>query len=272
MAYGHKNFGWFCHQQNNVSEIRFTKFKETLNNHGLPSPKRFVGKKTQNQQQAEEWLEGLDRPCALFAYNDNAAAWLMNICLSAGYRIPEDFAILGVDNNPLICDYLPVPLSSVNHDHERIGYEGALLLDRIINGKASPIAVQYINPNGITLRASTDALAVSDPIIREALLWMQEHLREPIGTNEIAEVFGLSRRSLEMRFQAALKTSIHKKLVELRLKEAERMLCGTDRKIEDIAALTGFCHAPHLCRAFKKEFGCSPLAYRKAHPQKFDAV
>ncbi|VGO20468.1 AraC family transcriptional regulator [Pontiella sulfatireligans] len=264
ISYGHKNFGWFCHRNNTVAETRFNSFKKELKKNDLSVPKQLVGKKTQDQHSVEQWLSGLDTPCALFAYNDNAAAWLMNICLSAGFRVPEDFAIVGVDNNPLICDYLPVPLSSVNHDHERIGYEGALLLDQIINGKASPLAVQYINPNGITLRASTDALAVSDPLIRDALLWIQQHLREPIGTNEIANIFDISRRNLEMRFQKTLNTSVHKKVVELRLKQAEHLLCKTTRKIEDIAALTGFCHAPHLCRAFKQQYRQPPLAYRKS--------
>ena len=142
ISYGHKNFAWFCHQQNPIAETRYWRYKDELNEHGLPTPKRLVGKKTQNQNHVEAWLSSLEKPTALFAYNDNDASWLMNICLSAGYRIPEDFAILGVDNNPLICDYLPVPLSSINHDHERIGYEGAQLLDRIIRGKSSPLAVQ----------------------------------------------------------------------------------------------------------------------------------
>jgi LacI family transcriptional regulator len=124
--------------------------------------------------------------------------------------------------------------------------------------------IRLIEPTGVTLRDSTDMYAASDPIVHEAIEYMLSHLREPIGTSEISDVLGISRRNLEMRFQETLQCSIHKKLVEMRLKAAEQMLVTTDRKIEDIAALTGFCHAPHLCHALKKVHGISPREYRKS--------
>lgn len=185
--------------------------------------------------------------------------------MEVGYRVPEDFAILGVDNNQLICEHQPVPLSSINHDHERIGYEGAQLLAQIMNGIPPETGIIHIEPAGITQRASTDVLATNDPLVQKAMTYLVQNLRHPIGTPEIAEQLNVSRRNLEQRFQKELGSSIHKKLTELRLKKAEGMLNQSDQSVEAIAALTGFCHAPHLCRVFKKEYGLPPLAYRKAN-------
>jgi LacI family transcriptional regulator len=264
-AFGHRSFGWFCHQQNPVAEARFLSFKAELIKRGITAPSRLVGKRAQEPGKIEQWLSGMETPSALFAYNDSDAAWLMSNCMEAGYRVPEDFSILGVDNNLLICENQAVPLSSINHNHERIGYEGAQLLEQIMSGEKPNEEILYIEPTGVSLRASSDALAASDPLVRQAISYLLEHLREPIGTTEVAAAIGTSRRNLEIHFKKALGTSVHKKLVELRLKRAEALLLDSNKAVEDIASLTGFCHAPHLCRVFKNHYSQSPLAYRKEH-------
>lgn len=264
-SFGHRSFGWFCHQHNPVAEARFQSYKTELAKRGIAPPARLVGKRTQNLHDITQWLAGMPVPSALFAYNDSDAAWLLTNCIEAGYRVPEDFAILGVDNNPLICEHQPAPLSSINHDHERIGYEGALLLEQIMRGIPPEQTIIYIEPTGVTLRASSDLFAVGDPVVRQAVAYLLKHMRQSIGTAEVATRLNISRRSLEMRFREALNCSIHKKLTELRLKRAAALLRETTDTIEDIASLTGFCHAPHLCRVFKKHHKQSPRAYRKTH-------
>ncbi|WAJ72394.1 AraC family transcriptional regulator [Catenovulum adriaticum] len=262
---GHQSFGWFCHQQNPVAEARCESFEQELVSRGLKPPAKLIGAATQSYDNIKYWLDTLDKPCALFAYNDNDAAWLLNTCLSAGYRVPHDFSVIGVDNNALICDNMPVPLSSINHDHERIGYEGALLLNRIIGGEKVSPEIQYIQPTGITLRESSNLLAARDLIVKEALEYLLNNLTNPIGTNDVAKYLGVSRRNLEQRFKKHLNTSVHKKLLEFRLKKAENLLRNSNQKIEQIAEETGFCHGPHLCRVFKTAYNQSPLSYRKKH-------
>jgi LacI family transcriptional regulator len=263
-AFGHRAFGWFCHQPNPVANARLNSYTDELVRRGFPPPVCFSGRETQDSLKVEQWLSELEKPSALFVYNDSDAAWLMTNCLEAGYRVPEEFAILGVDNNPLICEHLPVPLSSINHDHERIGYEGALLLNQIMAGRPPENEFVYIEPAGVTLRASSDALATGDPLVRKAVSYLQEHLREPVSTPDVAAALGVSRRTLELRFKTALGCSPHSKLTELRLTRAAGLLADSRKPVEEISALCGFCHGPHLCRVFKQQYGVPPLAYRKS--------
>jgi LacI family transcriptional regulator len=265
LAFGHHTFGWFCHRPNPVANARLHGFRRELRRRGRNPPAVCTGRKTQQHHTVKKWLDRIDKPAALFAYNDSDAAWLLSTCLEAGFRVPEDFAILGVDNNPLICEHLPVPLSSINHDHERIGYEGARLLDRIMAGEPRPPEFTTVDPTGITLRASSDALATRDPLVLQAMEVMQEQLRRPRSVAEIARALGVSRRTLETRFQAELGCSPHAKRMELRLARAARWLTDSDLPVEDIAAQCGFSHAPHLCRLFKQHYLTTPLAYRKTH-------
>jgi LacI family transcriptional regulator len=263
--FGHSNFAWFSNVKSHIAQLRLQGFEDKLLKQGKSAPSALSGPKAQDEGAVLRWLETLKRPCAIFTFNDLNAAWLLNLCLDNGYEVPKDFAILGVDNDPLICDYQIIPLSSVNHAHERIGYEGAYLLDEIMNGHPLKEMIRLIEPTGVTLRDSTDIYAASDPIVQAAIEYILSHLRKPIGTIEIADALGVSRRNLEIRFQESLNCSVHKKLIEVRLKAAEHMLVNTDRTIEDIASLTGFCHAPHLSHTFKNAFGLPPRTYRKNH-------
>ena len=261
-VFGHSNFAWFSQNKSATAELRLKGFTDELLKQGKSEPSTISGHRALDETAVLDWLASLERPCAIFTFNDLNAAWLMSLCLDNGYQSPEDFAILGVDNNPLICEHQFIPLSSINHDHERVGYEGAYMLDEIMTGQPLKEMIRLIEPNGVTLRDSSDMYAASDPLVQSAIEHMLSHLREPIGTPEISAVLGISRRNLEMRFQESLQCSVHKKLVEMRLKAAEHMLSTTDRKVADIAALTGFCHAPHLSHAFKNAFGVPPRTYR----------
>jgi Transcriptional regulator containing an amidase domain and an AraC-type DNA-binding HTH domain len=119
-----------------------------------------------------------------------------------------------------------------------------------------------IEPDGVAVRQSTDFLAVSDRLIRQALAYMEQHYRRSIGAGEIASELGVSRRTLELRFRKALSTSPKDRLIEIRLNKAKNLLEQGREPIESIAALTGFCHAPHFSKSFKRAYGLSPSKYR----------
>ena len=207
----------------------------------------------------------LPKPCAILAKSDYDAAWLVNLCKDCGLRVPDDIAILGADDNPLICEYAPIKLSSVRYDLKKIGYLGANMLNQLMAGDAVSPELVLVPPVGVTVRASTDLMAVSDPVIRDLLQHVHAHYRQSMGIKDLADRFQMSRRQLEIRFRAALNTSLRNYLIRFRLKEAKRLLLSSKATVEDIAAMTGFCHAPHLSHSFKKYFNCTPVQFRKAH-------
>jgi LacI family transcriptional regulator len=216
-------------------------------------------------QRLEGFLRELTLPVGIMACDDTRARMVHEACHSAGLRVPDDVAIIGVGDNRPVCEFCDTPLSSIQRPNEEMGYEAAGMLDRMMKGHAAPPCDILLPPLSIIKRKSTEVLGTRDPHVREAIIYMTKHLQNSIGTREIAEELGVSRRTLEMHFQAALRCSVHKKLIDLRLQKVETLLCTTSQKIEDIAAFTGFCHAPHLCHIFKDAYGQAPSAYRKAH-------
>ncbi|MFP4070160.1 MAG: substrate-binding domain-containing protein [Opitutales bacterium] len=259
---GHRNCAWFALASNPVSRTRLKAYQETLGAAGMECI-RLDTVRPQDANYIRQRLLELPKPCAIYTKSDYDSAWICNLCFDAGLRVPDEVAILGADDNPLICESGAVPLSSVRHDLRRIGYEGAAMLDRLMRGQPLAERLKLIAPRGIAIRKSTDALAVTDPLIRNVLAYLKSNYRRSIGTAEIAERFQVSRRQLEIRFREQMRGSIREYLIQLRLNEAKRMLSYSQEPVETIAALTGFCHAPHFSSTFKKHVGLTPTQYRK---------
>lgn len=261
ISLGHCSCAWFGLAINPVSRTRFQAYSERLAEAGIQCV-RLDTVKPQDAAYITRRLIELPKPCAIYTKSDYDSAWLANLCHEAEVRIPDDVAILGADDNALICESQWVTLSSVRYDLARIGYEGAEMLDGLIEGRRPKEMLKLIPPQGITVRQSTDALAATDPLVRSALTYMKAHLREAIGTNEIADHLGVSRRLLELRFREQMHSSIREHLIRTRLAEAKDLLTSSEEPIETIAALTGFCNAPHFSRTFKRDVGLTPSQYR----------
>ncbi len=260
---GHRNCAWFGLASNPASRERYKAYSESLRESGIECI-RLDTVRPQDAAYIRERLLELPKPCAIYTKSDYDSAWIANLCYEEDLRVPDDIAILGADDNPLICECQTVTLSSVKYDLRRIGYEGAAMLDQLMAGEVLAETLKLIPPDGITVRQSTDALAVTDVLIREVLRYLEANLRRSIGTDVIAERFGVSRRSLEMRFRTQMHSSIREHLIRIRLKEATRLLKYSEEPVETIAALTGFCNAPHFSRSFKKQMGLAPSQYRKS--------
>ena len=261
LSLGHRHCAWFALASNPVSRARYIAYSERLADAGLTCI-RLDTTRPQDAVYISKRLKALPKPCAIYTKSDYDSVWLSNLCMDSGLRVPDDIAILGADDNKLICENQAVPLSSVRHDLRTIGYDGAAMLDRLMDGQKLEQRLKLIPPRGIAVRQSTDALAVTDPLIRELLEYLKTHFKHSIGTAELAEMFGVSRRSLEVRFRESMHSSIREHLIGIRIQEAKRMLNYTNEPIETIAALTGFCHAPHFSNTFKKKEGISPIRYR----------
>ncbi|ADE53624.1 substrate-binding domain-containing protein [Coraliomargarita akajimensis] len=264
MDFGHRNFAWYASAPTPFGERRFASFESELCKNGRHVT-RIDGRGSQLFETVSTRLKELPRPCAILCQHDADAAWLSSLCLESGFQVPMDFAILGVDNNPLICEVQTVPLSSIDRDATGIAFEGARLLQAAMDGGEVATQPVIIPPKGVITRASSDELMIEDDIVRNALRYLRDHLAEKTGTPEVAAELGISRSMLNQRFQIVLQTSVHKSLMQMRLNRAAELLAYTRWSVEQIAAESGFTHASHLSNSFKAHFKQSPLAYRREH-------
>lgn len=209
-------------------------------------------------------LLGLPKPLAVFAYCDYDAAKVETAALEAGLRIPEDVAILGVDNDPLVCDNDVVPLSSICHDRTRIGYEGAALLEKLMSRRCVRAQSLTILPTRIEERASTRGVYSDDPIAQRIIAFFNERLTERTGLPEAAAAVGMNPRALERHFARRVGRSVTSYLRELRLIRAHQLVTETDRALGDIAQACGFSNAQHFSNAFRKAYGTTPSRARVA--------
>ncbi len=212
-----------------------------------------------------DWLMSLPKPVGLMACIDERSQQVADACRSAGIAIPEQVAIVGVDNDDMICTLSTLPLSSVATDAEKGGYEAARLLDTLMKGRRSPQKLIEIRPTHVVMRTSTDIMAAEDPHVSKATKYIGNRCRHPLYVDEVARVAGLSRRVLEKRFRAQLDRSVNEHIRRCRVHLIERLLTEGNMTITEIALFMGFPDAAHIARYFRQETGISPAAYRREH-------
>ena len=208
-------------------------------------------------------LARLPRPLALLAVNDINAVEVLQLCRDAGCRVPEEVAVMGIDDAEIICDLAAVPLTSLNCDFERQGFEAAALLDRLMNGERRVPRKIAVEPRGVTVRRSTDTIAIPDPEAARMLRLMRDRFREPWTIQEIAGELNLSLRRVHAAFRRQAGLSLLEELTRLRIAHAKTLLADTRLKLEAIAAESGFSSRFHFIRAFRRVTGRTPRTYRR---------
>ncbi len=178
-------------------------------------------------------------------------------------RVPEDLAVLGVDNDELLCNYSAVPLSSVDRNLEQIGFESARLLDRLIKKEAASDEVVAVPPAALVVRRSTAALAINDPDAAAAVRFIAERGCGDIDVDDVLAAVPVSRRALERKLRKAIGRTPAQEIRRVRLARVCELLTDTDLPLSDIVPRTGFQYRTYLARAFKKEFGQTPRQFRK---------
>jgi len=209
------------------------------------------------------WVAELPKPVGILACTDQLGFWLLDACRRAGAAVPEAVAIVGVENDDTLCTMAAPPLSSVAFDGERIGYEAAALLDRLMRGEAAPTAPVLIQPKGLVVRHSSDVVAVEDADVAAALRYIREHACHGIGVGDVVKHVGLSRTPLERRMREAIGRTPGEEIQRVKFDEVRRLLDSTDFSLAVIAVRCGFEHPQYMAEAFKRLFGMTPGRYRE---------
>jgi LacI family transcriptional regulator len=212
---------------------------------------------------SSEWLRSLPRSCGVLAANDRYAWHAIDACRELGIRVPEDLAILGVDNDALLTEMVRPTLSSVILPSERIGYEAARLLDQMLRGKRIAPKLMKLPPEGVATRHSTDVLSIEDADVAEATRFIRENAAVPIAVQDILNRVSMSRRNLERRFKRALGRSLLDEIRRVHLDRAAKLLRETDLDMPEVARQSGFASAIRFSTVFKEMMGTAPSLYRR---------
>ncbi|MCE9547352.1 MAG: DNA-binding transcriptional regulator [Planctomycetia bacterium] len=269
LSKGFRNLGYLGDSTSEASQLREEGFRRRLQEAGLTASVRTLGEGEEIYQQwgevqpaIEQWLRGLRKPVGVFAYDDQFAVLASQACIRAGLSVPEQVALLGVENDDVLCHHGYPPLSSVQTAQEQGGFEAARLLDRLMAGRAAARSSLLLAPLRVVERASTDILAIGDADVAAAVRFINEHATERINVGDVVAAVPVSRRVLESRFHKAMGRTILEELHRVRVERVKQLLQTSSDSMRRIAKATGFRNDSHLWVVFKKLTRISPRVYR----------
>ncbi len=216
------------------------------------------------QDDLANWIKSLPKPVGIMACNDIRGQQVMNACRRMELLVPEEVAVIGVDNDELFCELSDPALSSVALDTLQIGYEAATLLERMMSGEKPPSKPVLIPPIGIVTRRSTDVLAMDDRQLAAGTRFLREHVFDSISVNDIARAAGMSRRLFERKFVSQMGRPPKAEVLRLRIERVKELLTDTDWTLAQIADRTGFKHSEYLHTMFTQKTGITPGKFRTA--------
>jgi LacI family transcriptional regulator len=262
-----RRFAFFGARGPKWSQARLRHFRRLLEERGntvdhllLPMVKDMF---EDDHAELEAWLQQLPRPVAIWASDDRAGLRLTNACLQLGLRVPEEMAVLGVDNDEIICGFASPPLSSIELDGVGAGYRAAQLLDCLMHGDALPgQLLTPLAPRGIVHRRSTDVQAIADPHVALAMRLIHAEACQGVHVADIVRRIPLARRPLENRFKTMLGRTMREEIWRVQFDRAKCLLRDTELPLRSIAEECGFEHVEYFSAAFKKFVGEAPGRFR----------
>lgn len=210
-----------------------------------------------------KWINRLPRPVGIMACYDIKAQKVLDVCRELDIAVPEEVAVIGVDNDELLCGLADPPLTSVICNTRRTGFEAASLLDRLMSGETVGAKKILVKPIGVAARQSTDILAIEDRDVAIAVRFIRENAWNGINVNDVLKEVPLSRRVLENRFLKILGRTPHEEITRLKIDRVKQLLTETDLPLTEIARRTGYRHDEYLSVAFKKSVGVPPRNFRQ---------
>lgn len=281
MSLGFRHYAFCGFLGANYSDKRCYWFQRHLAQQGLPcivfSPhtslskvdtieyeKRWLG----FQEEVAQWISSLPKPIGIMACNDICGQKLLNICRRSGVLVPEEIAVIGVDNDEVLCELSDPPLTSVVPDAFRIGYSAATLLEQLMANQSPPAEPILIPPTGIVARRSTEVLALEDRHLAAGLRFIRENAFRTVRVDDAARMAGMSRRVFERRFAAQFGHPPKAEVTRLRLERAKQLLAETDWNLAEIAERVGLNYPEYLHKVFTSKIGITPGQFRSNQKNK----
>jgi LacI family transcriptional regulator len=264
---GFRHFGYCGDPSFNWSNWRSEHFLRLIqdagfNCHVYQVPRRRPGQEDRELESIIEWVRELPKPIGVMACYDLRGQHVLDACRRIGVAVPDEVAVVGVDNDELLCELSHPPLSSVIPNTHRTGYEAAALLDGMMAGAKADGETYLIPPLGIATRQSTDVLAIEDANVARAVRYIREHAFEGINVGDVLKAVPHSRRLLESRFKKLLGRTPHEEIIRVQINRVKQLLTESELSLEEIAERCGFRHVEYLSVVFKKKTGLPPSRYR----------
>ena len=273
-----RTFSCVCDSQRSASALqRREGFRRRVESAGaryiegpLVSAVRFD--ESRSIESLARWVSQLPDPIGVMGVNDVVARQVADACRLAQRHVPDQIAIVGVDNEELMCMLSDPPLSSVDPDAKAVGYHAAAMLARVMSGEVPPDAPLVVPPAGVMVRQSSDMLAINDSDVADAVRFIRDHCTEPISVGDVLKAVPAARRSLDRRFRQHVGRTVHSEIQHARIRRARELLTRSNLPIAQVAYKCGFGGREYFTTAFTRMTGCSPGAYRRQFQIKSDLV
>ena len=212
--------------------------------------------------QMGKWIRSLPKPIGVFCAHDLRAYQLIEICNQAGIRVPEDVAVLGVDNDELVCNFVTPTLSSIDLNGKAVGFTAAKLLAEQLDGRVSGPRRVSVDPSGLVERKSTQIYPIDPPWLSDALIFIRNNVSRRLTAADVYAHVKRSHTLVTDAFKRALDTTVQKEIQRTRLAEALRLVTGTSLSLAEIAVRAGFASMQYFCTSFTAAYGKPPSAFR----------
>lgn len=270
---GFQYFGFIGLSEVMYSAAREKGYREVLESAGFtysamrdaatPSPDAAQAIWNSKDETIETWLRELPKPCAIFVASDTLCFYIAELCHDARVPVPEEIALLGVDNDELFCELAFPKLSSIRLPGPEIGFQAAALLEKMMSGLPPPKKAILVPPVGVVTRQSSDIVAIDDPDLSMAIRYIRTHAFDSMSVNDILEEIPISRRALEQKFRERLQRSPLAEISRVRMDRAKELLALTNLSMPEVAKQSGFSNAERLSVVFKRKEGIAPSKYRE---------
>lgn len=278
---GLRNFGFVGHPRHLYATEREAGFRDALGDLPFSYGRYYERPTTSFRHRAhllalrpgfQRWLRSLPKPVGIFACHDVWGVQILNACRLTGLRVPEEVAVVGVDNDDLLCELARPSLSSIIVPAEQIGFAAATLLEAYLKRDRWPRTLQLIPAGGIVARQSSDMLAEGDPDVTAAIRLIRDRSQSCHQVSDVLNQIPTSRRSLEKRFRTTLQHGIGEEIRRVRLERAKYLLANTALSVAQVAEQAGYSSTHYLARSFRRDTGQTPTEYRAKFHARIDTT